>query len=350
METANRLTGTGGGPAGTSRPSALLPGLPARPSSTSLGALFAREFDEANARLQDQTARTRRLEDRFTDRRDARHESFGAARPDDGDVTAVAAPVQAAPPAEPRSFETAPALERGTGPTPSASVPGSASAPLDEGGGTATALMPEALTTASTSSSPVAATSTPAAVTPSPAPAAAAATSAPRPDVRPVEGAGTSEPARNAKTAATASTTRPGDTEAVDRAQEILRQIKLHLAPGLRRLTLDLEPAELGRLAIQLTWRPGRVNAVVRAGEPETLRLLQEREGELRAVLAERGIQADSIGFELGFDGRSPQRRSPGGSPAPDARVVALAAAAPPIPTPPTTPPLPSETLVDTYA
>lgn len=349
METANRLTGTGGGPAGTSRPSAILPGLPAKPSSSSLGALFAREFDEANARLQDQTARTRRLEERFGERRDARHASFGGSRPEETDVpAAVTAPVQAAPPPGPRIFEGATAIERAPAPPPQA---GGSSGATEAAVDASPRPLPDVPTSTPTSVPvPTGAASAAAPSAPGPVQPAPTATTAARPDVRPVEGASRTETARNAKAQAPSTTARPGDTEAVERAQEILRQIKLHLAPGLRRLTLDLEPAELGRLAIQLTWRPGRVNAVVRAGDPETLRLLQEREGELRAVLAERGIQADSIGFELGFDGREPGRRSPGGSPAPAARVAALAAAGAPPAAPPSIPTIPSETLVDTYA
>jgi hypothetical protein len=343
METANRLSGISGGPARTRQASALLPELSAAPSSGSLGSLFASEFEEASARLQDQEARTRRLDDRFDARRDARHEAFGGARRDETTPTAVPAPVAnsqgpvRAPTPEPVS-EPAPVATA----TPRSGESGGLELPAEtpEGSTAPPAGVPEVTSTAPA----VAAATVPA----SPAAAAptAEAAAVSRPVVRAVEGAARSESTRS-HPAGIVSTVRPGDTEAVERAQEILRQIKMHLAPGMRRLTLDLEPAELGRLAIQLTRRPGRLNAVVRAAEPEALRLLQEREHELRSVLAERGIQVDSMRFELGFGGRAPGHRERGAPGVPAVPVSSTAASTQAVPN---SPPLPSDTLVDTYA
>ncbi|NOT30643.1 MAG: flagellar hook-length control protein FliK, partial [Planctomycetes bacterium] len=87
----------------------------------------------------------------------------------------------------------------------------------------------------------------------------------------------------------------------LERASEILRQIRLHATPDVQRLTLELEPAELGRLSIQLALRAGKLTAIVRAESAATLEALEQRENELRSVLAERGITADSMRFELGF-------------------------------------------------
>jgi flagellar hook-length control protein FliK len=103
------------------------------------------------------------------------------------------------------------------------------------------------------------------------------------------------------------------DPAVLERAAEILRQIQLHVAPGVRRLTLDLEPAELGRLSVQLALRAGKVAAIVRGERPETLELLQQREADLLQVLAQRGIEVDAVRFELGFRGsRSKRAKSPG--------------------------------------
>jgi len=137
------------------------------------------------------------------------------------------------------------------------------------------------------------------------APGATPATSG---EARPVEVQGVRTSSERAPHARAPAEVRPGpDTAQLERAQEILRQIRLHLAPGVRRLTLDLEPGELGRVAIQLTSRQGKVSAIVRAERRETLELLRLGDENLRAILAERGIETDSIRLELGFGGqRSP--------------------------------------------
>jgi len=105
------------------------------------------------------------------------------------------------------------------------------------------------------------------------------------------------------------------------RAEEVLRQVELHLSAGVKRLTFELEPHDLGRLSIQLALRGGKVAAIVRGERPETLELLRTREDELKRLLAERGIAADGVRFELGF--RTPSegrhaRPSPAPSSGPD--------------------------------
>jgi len=128
----------------------------------------------------------------------------------------------------------------------------------------------------------------------------------------------------------------------LERAQEILRQIQLHVAPGVRRLAFELEPGDLGRLAIQLTSRQGKVSAIVRAERPETLELLALQEDELRALLARRGITTDSVRLELGFGG---ERSSAGAraafEPQAEARQNTVQASSLPAA---------SAALVDTYA
>jgi hypothetical protein len=53
----------------------------------------------------------------------------------------------------------------------------------------------------------------------------------------------------------------------------------------------------------------GRVSAVVRAESPQTLELLERHLPELRAVLAERGVETGSVELELASDGRPGERR-----------------------------------------
>jgi len=106
--------------------------------------------------------------------------------------------------------------------------------------------------------------------------------------------------------AAATGTPPMSDPELIERASEIMRQIRLSIAPGATQVTLDLEPTELGRLWIRMSLRGGKLGAHVRAEKPETLEALGPRLDELRQLFAEQGIEADTIELELGFRGGSP--------------------------------------------
>ena len=102
--------------------------------------------------------------------------------------------------------------------------------------------------------------------------------------------------------------------ERIQRAEAILGQLRVHLSRGLTQATLNLSPAELGRLTIRIAVRKGRVAAVVRAESPETLELLERHVPELRAALIQSGLEPDTFEFELGFgaDDKSSDQRSAG--------------------------------------
>lgn len=108
-----------------------------------------------------------------------------------------------------------------------------------------------------------------------------------------------------------------GDNALVDHAAEVLRQIRLAISPTAQRVVVDLHPDELGRLTIRMAMHDGRVSALVRAESPQTLELLERYLPELRAVLAERGLEAGNLELELGFgaEARGEERRS-GAAPA----------------------------------
>jgi flagellar hook-length control protein FliK len=95
------------------------------------------------------------------------------------------------------------------------------------------------------------------------------------------------------------------------RAEEVLRQFRNFVQPGLSTATLQLEPRELGRLSIRLALHEGRLSAHVRAERPETLRILEQHLPELRAALAAKGIEAQSFQLELGFDSRDARPSRP---------------------------------------
>jgi Meckel syndrome type 1 protein len=98
-------------------------------------------------------------------------------------------------------------------------------------------------------------------------------------------------------------------------------------ADPTRGFTLALEPAELGRVEIQVTQEDGRHSITLIAERPETLALLQRDRGELGQSLAQAGLSLDpgGVGFALaqggaGSDGqpdREGRRHSGGHTPEP---------------------------------
>ena len=96
------------------------------------------------------------------------------------------------------------------------------------------------------------------------------------------------------------------DPEMVERAAEVLRQIRIGLtgrAGGAQEVTLSLAPVELGRLAIRMQVREGRVSTVVRAESAQTVELLERQAPELKGLLERQGFESDELVFELMPDG-----------------------------------------------
>lgn len=104
------------------------------------------------------------------------------------------------------------------------------------------------------------------------------------------------------KTAAGAPSSAPEPTEAQEaqRSSQILKQLRMHLHPGLRSATIQLAPAHLGRLSIRVRVEGGEVHATVRAESEEALAVLQKHVPELEAAFADQGF-AD-MGFEFVLD------------------------------------------------
>lgn len=97
----------------------------------------------------------------------------------------------------------------------------------------------------------------------------------------------------------------PAPTPAERHAADILRQLRLELAGDRHEARLQLEPADLGRIAVRLALERGKLRAEVRAESSDTLAVLQRHVPELRAMLEARGVTAESFDFQLGFqDGR----------------------------------------------
>jgi flagellar hook-length control protein FliK len=103
-------------------------------------------------------------------------------------------------------------------------------------------------------------------------------------------------------------------THATEQAANLLRQVRLQLAPELRQATIQLEPAALGRLDIRIEVRRGRVRAELAVERRETLETLERHAPELRAALGSAGFEDAELALSLS------QRRSPGHERAPSRR------------------------------
>ncbi len=110
-----------------------------------------------------------------------------------------------------------------------------------------------------------------------------------------------------AKTPVAATGSTP-DPKLIEHAEKVLRQIRVNLHPGMKEITLNLNPVDLGRLSIDLRVGEGGLTAVVRAESKETLELLKHQAPELRAVLAQQGIETEQMEFKLAFDASGSQQ------------------------------------------
>jgi hypothetical protein len=282
-------------------------GRPSASSSSGNGRLFAQEVERAEEQRAGSASEERRQGELERARRSTRHASFGGERPrvpdemqrtEDPDLLLSEAPGPVARtlerPLEAQEPLSTPEPKAGT---PTANVPAKAiSAPEPAAvASTPHATGPTPIVTATPHSGPALETTlvaTPASVDSPALPPASLRATAAKPATPPAE-------------ATLESTANPAA-----RAEEIVRQIELHMAPGVKRLTLELAPAELGRISIQLALRAGKIAAIVRGERPEALALLESRAEELGRLFAERGIAADEVRFELGFRAPRAARRS----------------------------------------
>ncbi|MCZ6466694.1 MAG: flagellar hook-length control protein FliK [Alphaproteobacteria bacterium] len=89
-------------------------------------------------------------------------------------------------------------------------------------------------------------------------------------------------------------------------------QVSVHIAKALKagvdRITIQLRPASLGRIDVQLeVGHDGRVMAVVTADNKDTLDLLQRDARELERALRDAGLQADSGSLSFNLRGQGNQ-------------------------------------------
>lgn len=96
-----------------------------------------------------------------------------------------------------------------------------------------------------------------------------------------------------------------------EQAADLLRQVRLQLAPELRQATIQLQPAALGRLDIKIEVRRGRVRAELAVERRETLETLERHAPELRAALSSVGLEISELALSLADRHNSSEQRAP---------------------------------------
>jgi flagellar hook-length control protein FliK len=89
------------------------------------------------------------------------------------------------------------------------------------------------------------------------------------------------------------------ESQEAQRSSQVMRQLRMHLNPGMRSATVHLHPAELGRIQIKLRTANGEVHAVLRAESEEALAILERHIPELEAAFADQGYEQMSFDFVL---------------------------------------------------
>jgi len=100
-------------------------------------------------------------------------------------------------------------------------------------------------------------------------------------------------------------------------ADQVSVQISKALNAGNDKISIQLKPAELGRIDVQMeVGHDGRVTAVVTADNKSTLDLLQKDSRELQQALQQAGLQADedSLSFNLREQGDGNQMAGSSGN------------------------------------
>ena len=133
---------------------------------------------------------------------------------------------------------------------------------------------------------------------------------APRSEPFPLVGdSGQPTPQANLRTAAPAAAAKPRmPVPPRFIADQVAVQIQKSLSQGNDRISIQLKPAELGKVEVRLdVGHEGRVTAVITADRSDTLNLLQRDARILQHSLQDAGLRADSnsLSFELSSQGQA---------------------------------------------
>ena len=103
-----------------------------------------------------------------------------------------------------------------------------------------------------------------------------------------------SEPAGAVTTQANSSAVSPGEvTQTV--VDNLVQEVQLTENGESKRLTLQLHPAELGQVSLQIDWEHESLKLKIISNEMVTSEILNQNKPELVAMLAEQGIDFDSL-------------------------------------------------------
>lgn len=93
------------------------------------------------------------------------------------------------------------------------------------------------------------------------------------------------------------------EAQEAQRSAQVVRQVRMQLHPGMRSVSIQLAPADLGRLSIRLRVETGEVQAIVRAESEEALAALERHIPELEAAFEDQGFEQMSFEFVLDQEG-----------------------------------------------
>lgn len=106
-----------------------------------------------------------------------------------------------------------------------------------------------------------------------------------------------SGPGAGSVTSASATTKAAAQPARMAQAESILGQVRMALSPRTRTAVLRLDPAELGRLRVELRVDQGKAHAHLIVERPEALAALESHLPELRALFEQQGLEIE--GFEV---------------------------------------------------
>jgi flagellar hook-length control protein FliK len=90
-------------------------------------------------------------------------------------------------------------------------------------------------------------------------------------------------------------------------------QLQRNINAGINSMTLQLEPADLGRMNVKLSFtKDGTVKAHMTVDKPETLALLQRDASHLQRALQQSGLTTDENSLSFDLSQQSPQQNLQG--------------------------------------
>jgi flagellar hook-length control protein FliK len=109
-----------------------------------------------------------------------------------------------------------------------------------------------------------------------------------------------------------ASETRPSVAASNERAARVLEQVRFFVQPGMRHATLELTPANLGRIDVDISVDRGELAAHLRVDAIDTYEALQRHMPELRASLERAGLDVTQLELSFGARGENASQQQRG--------------------------------------